>query len=1143
MPNLLEQIQGLTSNAGVAGDLAAQAGSLGDIVSLVQSFSEAPPGDFAGALAGLGNVALPNVSLGGALSEGFGGVLPALTGELGGLIEPVLGAAARLGSTGGLDFSATLEPILRAVADLRTLLDSDWSCGLLSAFGGAASPSGGEPPAEEPEAPAPTPPAAATSVLTADQVARASAVLEALPADMTVPSLLTWLHERLGAERPHEMRLRALPLIDELRDPLDTLVRWQGQTGAELANELGHTLALIASVIERNGSGLISAALPAATVAALPLAALGVAAAALATALGELEEAVAANDLPAVATRLSVAQEAALDVEAANALFDARATAIDGLIGSLRALPSELEMGVCRLLVLVEPRSTFGAVTSALGAELPVATDAVFAPVHDALDTLQEFLENLLGLLDLSLVTEPLEQVLNGTADAVEELAQRLTELTVSARAVFENAEASLSALDAGAAIEQGRAALEDAVSQVQGTLAQLFGPATAALGSALGAAETALDAFDPEALAAPIAEVIAGIAGLFEGEEVQQILAQLERLKELAGQLEALRFTPVADVVIGGIGEVRSALDGIDETNLPDPMPELIREAMSILPTSLVPLTDPLLSGLDTLIEEGPVPLLEALRDLPKPIVDELQRFSPRALLEEPLGKPFEAIRQALDEFEPTHWLDVAEQELGRVRERVGAALDVGAVLEPLVRAHGALLEELGRFRPGAVLDPIAERIEEGMQAVRDALPTGEIVAGLDQVLGRARTLQRTLEHVVQLGAAWHQKFVALGDVRVELEAWLDEILGKLPSDAGTSLAAPLGALSGAVAGLHASALGSAYDAAVAGLAAGLSAVGPTALTELVQARSRLTPSLLGALDDSPAKTALASWLASFDPASPGFSRGLRQATRLRDARAAADATLAELWVHWDARHLRPDGALATLVPVAPTSANLAGFLRDAIERQLGSVVRVVFAALKGATALLGRFVDTLGGLVSGVSQKLDQVLAVPEALAELAARLDSLSERLLGFDLHVFTREVDELYSALLDHLRALDPRALGQALREGLDALLGTLSLDGVLTPALRAELATTYATLKRKLDAIDPELLVIRPLEEVYASSVLPAVEALDLSDSIQIIIDRLNGLPEELRAELGRVDTEYQAMLAAAPGGSGGALGA
>jgi hypothetical protein len=148
-----------------------------------------------------------------------------------------------------------------------------------------------------------------------------------------------------------------------------------------------------------------------------------------------------------------------------------------------------------------------------------------------------------------------------------------------------------------------------------------------------------------------------------------------------------------------------------------------------------------------------------------------------------------------------------------------------------------------------------------------------------------------------------------------------------------------------------------------------------------------------------------------------------------------------------------------------------------------------------------------------------------------------------LLGFDLHVFTREIDELYSTLLDRLRALDPRALEQSLREGLDALLGTLSLDGVLTPELRSELASTYATLKQKFDAIDPELLVIRPLEEVYTGSVLPAVEALDLSDSIQIIIDRLNGLPEELRAELARVDTAYQAMLAAAPGGSSGALGA
>ena len=106
-----------------------------------------------------------------------------------------------------------------------------------------------------------------------------------------------------------------------------------------------------------------------------------------------------------------------------------------------------------------------------------------------------------------------------------------------------------------------------------------------------------------------------------------------------------------------------------------------------------------------------------------------------------------------------------------------------------------------------------------------------------------------------------------------------------------------------------------------------------------------------------------------------------------------------------------------------------------------------------------------------------------------------------------------------------------------RSALDAI----SLDAVFTPALRQQLQQDYASLRAKIEALDPELLVIQPLDDLYTRDLLPLVEAIDVSEAVQKLIDRLNDLPDELKGELGRVDSAYQAMLAAAP--SGGASGA
>jgi hypothetical protein len=686
--------------------------------------------------------------------------------------------------------------------------------------------------------------------------------------------------------------------------------------------------------------------------------------------------------------------------------------------------------------------------------------------------------------------------------------------------------------------LQQAEQSLQAALQQVQQAIAQGLGPAATALSDALTAVDGALAGFDPEQLAQPVQQVMDAIKSVFEDAAVQQAIQQLERLKEMADKLDELSFRPVSDVVIDGIGTVKSALEAIDEASLPAPGPELISEAMSVLPESLTPLTDPLTSNLDELIEKGPIPLLEALRDLPKPIVEEMRNFSPRGLLEEPLGTPFSELRGQLDEFQPTQWLDAAEQELDNLKQRLLQALDLEALLAPLAQAQQALLQELGRFRPGAVIEPLAQQLEQALESLDVALPTTQITQELDQVLGRVQSILGTFDQVVEVVQAFTAKLALLADPDAQLDQWLTEILAKLPADAPATLSAPLAALAQAVDNARATPLHTAYQSARQPLADKLALADPAALlARILQGRSRLTPALVSALPASQAKTDLQQFLAQFDPAGPGFSRGLRRLAGLRDALSAADQQMTTLFADWDARYHRSDGVLAALVHQSVTVDELRGWLREAVDKQLGAPVVGFLKQLKLVGTLLGTFGDAIAGVVQAVKDKIDDLLAVPQALSQAAHELEQLQQQITNLDLDMFVREVDSLYEELLDTLRALDPGAMEQPLRRALEALLDDLTLDSVFTPGLRDQIEQSYATLVGKVDALDPELLVIKPLDDLYTQDVLPLVDALDVSEAVQKLIDRLNALPDELKEELERVDEAYQDMLAAAPSGA------
>ena len=308
--------------------------------------------------------------------------------------------------------------------------------------------------------------------------------------------------------------------------------------------------------------------------------------------------------------------------------------------------------------------------------------------------------------------------------------------------------------------------------------------------------------------------------------------------------------------------------------------------------------------------------------------------------------------------------------------------------------------------------------------------------------------------------------------------------------------------------------------------------------LTRHTLARSRIQAGLANPAVGA-AVPGLAAWLN--DGVTRGAADGLNALAALDRALAAADTALAQQFASIGTRFPDADGPLAPLLPAIGDAA-LREWVRDALIRQLGVPLLALLASLKPIAAMLEAAVGALRALADAIDAKLAQLLAAPQALAELLGNVADIQHRLASLDLGIYTHEVDTVFAALGDELKALDPRSLQKPLEDARDRLLGTLSLQTILPPALRGQLDSAYKQLVAKLGSLDPDKLLLAPLDDEYRQIVEPLVKALDISATVQIIIDWLKGLPDDLRTQIGRVDGPYGELLHSVPGGGGSGAG-
>jgi hypothetical protein len=1144
MPNLVARLEiGLNGN-GVSANVGAQVGQLGAVGQAASALMDGETPGLATLRGALTELQIAPPELGGDLPGRFLALANAVPTDLSPLTTGLLAPLESIrGSVGG-DLVAVLERILavaRAISDLtRVRFTCEDEGGATAGTGtgtgaGAGAGSGGPGSGGASGSGAGSGGGSGTPTPVERATAQVTLVLGLLPDPLDVPGVMRGLHALTAIPARDEMIPLSIPVLDDLRDPLDTLVTWEELNAdgvrAHLAASLGQARAFL--------DGEVNAALePLARVGELAAhvdtGALAQIAGGLTARLGELRAAVNAGDLSGTGPAVQ-AIDALLDQwEALRPGLQADVLAhLTSLEDRLEALPDDLEDAAEHVVSVLRPPGT-----------LPVP--ALPAPAQDALAGLESFLDQVFGwlqdladALDVSAVQEPLSEVADSARAVAEGLQGGVVGLRMAVESLFGRVDEAMGGVDPAALADQVRAAIEALGHDLTARLQGLFAPVRDAVHQAVQTVSGTVDALKLEEVKAAVQGALQALEDVFGDPDVGTALQSVhDALSAAAAFLETASFAPVTDQVVQAIDGVRAALEMIDPAMIPAPAQSALDAAVSVLPPDLRPITLPLIEGLGALVESGPLPLVDTVREQAYAARATMQGFQPAAALE-PLVQPYGELLDRLDAFTPSSVLEPVGAELDALKDRLRESADPGALLAPLHEPFQRLLAAFDALDPASVVAPVAESIEAVVDEVLEALPVDEALAEIESVFAVVERAVRSAGALSEMLRRVREPLDVFGGTGA-LEAWIDGIVAKIeaPGDIA-ALTAALGSLTASVDGTRAAALSARAAAALDPPLAALTALdGPARVAAVVQADASFPRAKLDTLAASAERTAVAAALARVSATSPTFGTPFQRLHEWRAALAAAKAALDARLAGWDAAYHAPGAALDALRRPAATPAELRAGVRAELQAQFVAPVAALFALAAPVRTALDTFLSRLEPLVTALTGKVEALLLGPQSLHAVVQSASRMVETLRALDLDFVTEGVRELFADVREKLAALDPAKLGETLTEAFGDMLNAISLSLLIPDADVQAIDDAWQQVIDTLRALDPGALV-REVDELYREKVLPLLELLNVAPLLENIAERMALLDDELRAELERVNMAYQAMLAAVPDAAGG----
>ncbi|WP_428264591.1 hypothetical protein [Haliangium sp.] len=1133
MPGLLADLEALAQAADLGGLVQGQVGNLTGITNTVTQLLDGPV-ELSDLLGVIGNVPVPPAL------DGIASLVPTITGivndapadagistALAPLIAPITdlvtgdGLAAGVGAT----VAASLEG-LRALIDLA-------GGGLLGGASGAPLAAllwgrQGMPSVPHPD----------LSEIRA-RIAEVTGLLDDNLGEVDAEAVLTFLRRAAGAWAKPSPKWPTIPVITETMEALDTVGRWQDMDGPTLTASLQHTLAQVAELVATPRTRVAGPYLAAAAEAGAAPETLAAAQQALQPLIVALRNKVLVTGVEPTGAELRALEAQVIQLEATAAALGG-----DSPLADVDALPSALEKQMLRVVRALSPAYDMAPLAARLRsrlAELPAAPDE---PLGDAVQAVED--------LDISVITGPLQAIKGVVEDAVE----AVNDVKNSVRDELTGLLSPIDTALAGAITAIG---LPDIISALQGLPATLQSfiddqvtPQVEGVKNAISGAVTtvsnAANAFDPDALLAPIREALEGAADRLSDNEVTAVFQQLdEALSQAITAIENLDLAPAADESISLLEDIEAKLAAIDPNTIPDAAKPLLRQAVQVVTdvdfTGEV--ATPIVRGAEEALQAGPAVLLTALEDGLAQVRTRIEAFRPSQVVGEALDQPFQDLLATLRQFQPSDLLQQLADALDQVAAQV-SVLDVGVVIEPIEAIHADLVAALEKLRPSNLMRPVEEAIEAAVAKVFEVAGIDDLFDGVNDVLDTINDgvalLDDTRASLVHLA----DLLADVGDGEAALQSLVDAAVAKLDdvalAELGGSFAAVAAAVEGsrrdAIAGDIARSFRNAADRAPVALAS-------AALTQVRALAEAFPRAELATQAPVPSRRRLRALIDRLDRASAGLVAARSPWTARAERLGLHAGRIQEDLIRYHRVTLNEGGTVFDDLAVAPAStAALREAVAEALEDGLREPVSVTMAAVQALAPYIEKLARDLAAFIAAVHTKLDSITG-EDGLSGTVGAVEDVADLLRDIDLTPITDPLDTIWGRIEGAIGGLSPTPLRLALEAARDALAGLLSLSTLLGQEEIDLLDQTYRTVLEKLEQLSPGRIISQTLDPLYEELLAAIVPVLDMPTRLRELVETVGrNLGDEILEELARVEVAFDRMLRALPldGGGGGASG-
>ena len=164
-----------------------------------------------------------------------------------------------------------------------------------------------------------------------------------------------------------------------------------------------------------------------------------------------------------------------------------------------------------------------------------------------------------------------------------------------------------------------------------------------------------------------------------------------------------------------------------------------------------------------------------------------------------------------------------------------------------------------------------------------------------------------------------------------------------------------------------------------------------------------------------------------------------------------------------------------------------------------------------------------------------MSNLLLIPQAMTAIRGAMQQLLATIQALDLTFLADEARQIFLSVRSKLVALDPAQIRAAVEAAFKSVIDSLTLEKLLPANAVRQLDQSYEQVLTTLRGVDPTRLIVEVVQPEFEAAIKPLLEVIfSLSALLEALVERLDGLGDELDQGLSRTGDAFERMVRAVP---------